>query len=96
MRPALTLTTWVATRACLTDAVLLGRQGDGHELRELLSDEMWSRIEPVLPDRTPRRGGRCIEHRAVVEAICCRFRTGSPGARPVGRFLFLADGLVAF
>ena len=46
--------------------------------RELLSDEMWSRIEPLLPDRTPRRGGRWIEHRAVVEAICWRFRTGSP------------------
>lgn len=39
---------------------------------------MWARIEPLLPDRTPRRGGRWREHRLVVEAICWRFRTGSP------------------
>jgi transposase len=44
----------------------------------LLSDEMWARIEPLLPDRAPRRGGRWAEHRPVVEAICWRFRTGSP------------------
>jgi transposase len=45
---------------------------------ELLTDEMWARIEPLLPDRMPRRGGQWIAHRAVVEAICWRFRTGSP------------------
>jgi transposase len=44
----------------------------------LLTDEMWARIEPLLPDRTPRRGGRWLEHRPVVEAICWRFRTGCP------------------
>lgn len=44
----------------------------------LLTDEMWARIEPLLPDRTPKRGGRWSDHRAVVEAICWRFRTGSP------------------
>ncbi len=45
---------------------------------QLMSDEMWARIEPLLPDREPRRGGRWGDHRAVVEAICWRFRTGSP------------------
>jgi transposase len=44
----------------------------------LLSDDMWDRVEPLLPDRAPRRGGRWGEHRPVVEAICWRFRTGSP------------------
>jgi transposase len=44
----------------------------------LLTDEMWARIEPLLPDRRPRRGGRWSDHRPVVEAICWRFRTGSP------------------
>ncbi len=39
---------------------------------------MWARIEPLLPDRTPRRGGRWSDHRPVLEAICWRFRTGSP------------------
>ncbi len=44
----------------------------------VLSDQMWGRIERLLPDRTPRRGGRWSDHRPVVEAICWRFRTGSP------------------
>lgn len=39
---------------------------------------MWARIELLLPDRSARRGGRWIDHRLVVEAICWRFRTGSP------------------
>ena len=46
--------------------------------RRVLTDEMWARIEPLLPDRTPRRGGRWRDHREVVEAIIWRFRTGSP------------------
>jgi transposase len=44
----------------------------------VLTDQMWDRIEPLLPDRTPRRGGRWGEHRVVLEAICWRLRTGSP------------------
>ena len=46
--------------------------------RAVLTDAMWARLEPLLPDRTPRRGGRWSEHREVVEAIIWRFRTGSP------------------
>jgi transposase len=46
--------------------------------RRVLSDVMWARLEPLLPDRTPRRGGQWIDHREVVEAIIWRFRTGSP------------------
>lgn len=45
---------------------------------QLLSDEMWARVEPLLPDRTPKQGGRWTDHRPVLEAICWRFRTGSP------------------
>jgi len=44
----------------------------------MLSDEMWARVEPLLPDRTPQRGGRWSDHRPVLEAICWRFRTGCP------------------
>jgi transposase len=44
----------------------------------LLSDDVWAKIEPLLPDRVPRRGGRWGDHRPVIEAICWRFRTGSP------------------
>jgi transposase len=46
--------------------------------RRVLTDEVWARLEPFVPDRTPRRGGRWRDHREVVEAIIWRFRTGSP------------------
>ena len=46
--------------------------------RRVLTDEMWERLEPLLPDRAPRRGGQWTDHREVVEAIIWRFRTGSP------------------
>lgn len=46
--------------------------------RRVLTDEMWARLEPLLPDRTPGRGGRWGDHREIVEAIIWRFRTGSP------------------
>ena len=39
---------------------------------------MWARIEPLLPDRAPRRGGRWRDHRVVVEGICWRTGTGAP------------------
>jgi len=35
-------------------------------------------LEPLLPDRTPRRGGQWRDHREVLEAIAWRYRTGSP------------------
>ncbi|MPY34162.1 transposase, partial [Streptomyces adustus] len=31
-----------------------------------LSDAQWARIEPLLPDRTPKRGGRWRDHRLVI------------------------------
>ncbi|MFD6994116.1 transposase [Streptomyces sp. NPDC059943] len=34
-----------------------------------LSDAQWARIEPLLPDRMPRRGGRWRDHRQVIDAI---------------------------
>src|SRR5690349_17317932 len=43
-----------------------------------LTDEMWARIEPLLPGRTPRRGGRWAQRRPVTAAICWRFWTASP------------------
>ncbi|MFI2609283.1 IS5 family transposase [Kitasatospora sp. NPDC018619] len=43
-----------------------------------LTDAQWVRTEPLLPDRTPRRGGRWRDHRQVIDAIAWKFRTGSP------------------
>ncbi|MFD0369802.1 IS5 family transposase [Streptomyces sp. NPDC127114] len=42
-----------------------------------LTDAPWARIEPLLPDRTPRRGGRWRDHREVIDAIAWNFQTGS-------------------
>jgi transposase len=44
----------------------------------VISDESWVWLEPLLPDRTPRRGGQWRDHREVLEAIAWRYRTGSP------------------
>ncbi|MFI6657516.1 IS5 family transposase [Streptomyces sp. NPDC050523] len=43
-----------------------------------MTDVQWARIEPLLPDRTPRRGGRWRDHRQVINAIAWKYRTGSP------------------
>ncbi|MFE9469244.1 IS5 family transposase [Streptomyces virginiae] len=42
-----------------------------------LTDAQWARIEPLLPDRTPRRGG-WRDHRQVIDAIAFKYRTGTP------------------
>lgn len=46
--------------------------------RHDLSDDQWAMLEPMLPDRTPRRGGRWMDHRKVVDGVLWRTRTGSP------------------
>ncbi|MFI0154907.1 transposase [Streptomyces lydicus] len=33
--------------------------------------------QPLLPDRTPKRGGRWRDHREVIDAIAFTFRTGT-------------------
>ncbi|MGI5397165.1 IS5 family transposase [Streptomyces sp. CA-251251] len=42
-----------------------------------LTDLQWARIEPLLPDRTPKRGGRWRDHREVIDAIAYKFQTGT-------------------
>lgn len=42
-----------------------------------LTDAQWARIEPLLPDRKPKRGGRWRDHREVIDAIAFKFRTGT-------------------
>lgn len=46
--------------------------------RHDLSDAQWKLLEPLLPERGPRRGGRWLDHRVVVDGIRWRVRTGSP------------------
>ena len=47
-------------------------------VRQEIPDEVWEQIEPLLPDRTPQRGGRWRDHRTMLEAMVWRFRTGAP------------------
>jgi putative transposase len=44
----------------------------------VISDELWAVLEPVLPVRGGRRGRPWNDHRLTLEAICWRYRTGSP------------------
>lgn len=44
----------------------------------LIRDEVWERIEALLPSSRGRRGGRWRDHRQVMEAVAWRYRTGSP------------------
>ncbi|WP_394816267.1 hypothetical protein [Streptomyces mooreae] len=38
----------------------------------------WARIEPLLPDRTPKRGGRWRDHREVIDAIAFKCAPSLP------------------
>lgn len=46
--------------------------------RHDLTDAEWARLEPLLPDRTPRRGGRWGDHRQMINGVLWRTRTGAP------------------
>ncbi|MEU6664456.1 transposase [Streptomyces sp. NPDC046727] len=46
-----------------------------------LTDTQGARIEPLLPDRTPKRGGRRRDHREVIDAIAFKFQTGTQWVR---------------
>jgi transposase len=45
---------------------------------QVLSDEVWARIEPLLPPLQGRMGRPMRDHRVLVEGAIWRFRTGSP------------------
>ena len=46
--------------------------------RHDLTDAEWALLEPLLPDRSPQRGGRWMDHRLVIDAVLWRTRTGTP------------------
>jgi transposase len=46
--------------------------------RHDLTDEEWARLEPLLPDQAPRRGGRWTDHRMVLNGMFWRTRCGVP------------------
>ena len=44
----------------------------------VLSDEMWARVEPLLPCSDGRAGRPFRNHRQVIEGVVYRLRTGVP------------------
>jgi len=46
--------------------------------RDVITDEMWVWMEPLLPCSDGKRGRPFRDHRLLVEAICWRLRTGAP------------------
>ncbi len=46
--------------------------------RHDLTDEQFAMLEPLLPDRKARRGGRWVDHRQVINGVLWRTRTGCP------------------
>ncbi|MFI9155445.1 transposase [Streptomyces sp. NPDC053367] len=42
-----------------------------------LTDAHWARIEALLPDRTPKRGGQWRDYRQVIDAIAFKYRTAT-------------------
>ncbi|MFD9499890.1 transposase [Streptomyces sp. NPDC060035] len=59
-----------------------------------LADAQWARIEPLLPDRRPKRGGRWRDHREVIAAIVWklpnRIKVGAPAGEVRQRRPFVA------
>jgi transposase len=46
--------------------------------RHDLTDEEWAVLEPLLPERSPRKARPWKDHRLVVNGVLWRARTGSP------------------
>ncbi|WP_093812794.1 transposase [Streptomyces sp. Ncost-T6T-1] len=42
-------------------------------------------MEPLLPDRAPKRSGRWRDHRQMIDAIDFKFQTGTRWAHLPGR-----------
>jgi transposase len=46
--------------------------------RDILTDEKWERLSPLLPPQKPKTGRPAKDHRTVLEAILWIDRTGAP------------------
>lgn len=65
-------------RARLQNADLVP-YGDGRAVRaDLISDELWEVVGPLMPSREGYRGRPFADHRVILEGIAWRFRTGAP------------------
>ena len=61
----------------------------------VLTDEMWARIEPVLPALKGPMGRPMKDHRLLVEGAIYRYRTGIPWRDLPDEFGAVADRVEA-
>jgi len=48
------------------------------EQRFVVTDEIWCRLEPLLPGKSTDKGVTARDNRLFLEAVLWRVRTGSP------------------
>ena len=65
-------------RACIITNWWLVCQCQVVSRSRVLSDEMWARIEPLMPKASAKGGRPFRDHRTAVEGIVWRYRTGCP------------------
>ncbi|MGW1989181.1 transposase [Embleya sp. NPDC001921] len=52
-----------------------------------MTNSQWTMVEPLLPDRaSPQRGGRCVDHRAMIDAVAWKYENGCPWRELPDRF----------
>ncbi len=68
----------VSLRACLLTHRALMLHSGLMVRADVISDELWALLEPVLPGVAGRPGRPWNDHRRTLEGIVWRFRTGSP------------------
>ncbi len=65
------------------------------EIRKLLRDDQWEKLEPLLPGKVGDRGATAQDNRLFVEAVLWIVRTGSPWRDlPYDRHLYKDRNLV--
>src|ERR1700712_1237299 len=64
------------TRACLQRSWSELREAGGVSRKQLLTDEQWALVEPLLPPQRSGRGRPMRDHRQVVEGVIYRYRCG--------------------
>ena len=83
---------WSA-RACPDDHVGRGNRQIFVYTRDDLTDDQWAKLEPLLPDRTPIRGGRWMDHRKVIKRGAVADQVGIRVAGSAARVRKLEDGV---
>lgn len=53
-------------------------------LMRSLTGAQWARIEPLLPDRAPKPGGRWREHRQMIDVSACKWSLNPCDHTPQG------------